>query len=74
MAQIDDLHILQPSAERVEDSVESEVSAETATSMTDWAEKMGLKPTVQMAQDLRYIFHPTCKTLSLMQIVHHIEY
>ena len=57
---VDDLHILQPSGERVEDSVESEVSAETATSMTDWAEKMGLKPTVQMAQDLRYIFHRTC--------------
>ena len=62
MAQIDDLHILQPSGERVGDSVESEVSAETATSMTDWAEKMGLKPTVQMAQDLRYLFHRTCRT------------
>ena len=59
MAQIDDLHILQPSGERVEDSVESEVSAETATSMTDWAEKMGLKPTVQMAQDLRYTYFPS---------------
>merc|ERR1711997_250063 len=41
-----------PSGEKVEDSVVSEVSAETATSTTDWAEKMGRKPTQPMGRDL----------------------